>query len=134
MRADGFPCRLEVASVIALGSAINNALVELGDRRREISTLRVLGYHPWQVASILFRQSMITWIAGLALGCPMGYYCLVLIFKAYDTELYRLPVVVRPHVLMLTVGASLVFVLIAQAIVYLQIRKMDWLEGIQIKE
>jgi hypothetical protein len=32
------------------------------------------------------------------------------------------------------VAVSFVFVLIAQAFVYRQIRKLDWLEGIKVKE
>ncbi len=67
------------AGVIAFGSTLNNALIEIGDRIREISTLRVLGYGPGQVFGILFRQSMATFTSGLILAFPLGYGMVVLV-------------------------------------------------------
>lgn len=122
------------AGVIAFGSTLNNALIEIGDRVREISTLRVLGYGPGQIAGILFRQSMVTFTVGLLLAFPLGYGMIVAVAAAYDSELYRMPVVVRPMIVVYTVALALAFVLAAQWIVYRQIKKLDWLEGVKIKE
>ncbi|UCC30546.1 MAG: FtsX-like permease family protein [Phycisphaerales bacterium] len=122
------------AGMIAFGSTVNNALIEIGDRIREISTLRVLGYRPGQIAGILFRESMLTFMAGLALACPLGYGMLHLIAAAYDSELYRMPVVIRPIVVLYTFVLVALFVLLAQWIVLLQIRKLDWLQGMKVKE
>lgn len=122
------------AGVIAFGSTLNNALIEIGDRLRELSTLRVLGYRPRQVAGILFRQNMITFLAGLVLAYPAGYAMVRAVAAAYDSELYRMPVVIRPPVVIYTAVLSLLFVLAAQWIVHRKIRKLDLLEGIKIKE
>ena len=122
------------AGVIAFGSIVNNALVEIGDHTRDISTFRVLGYSSNQVAAIYFRQNMITFACGLLLGLPLGYFLTVAMSKAYDVELYRLPVIVRASTVGITCVLSLVFVLLAQVIVFRQIRKLDWLEGVKVKE
>lgn len=122
------------AGIIAFGSTVNNALIEIGDRIREISTFRVLGYKPGQIAGILFRQSMVTFGVGLVLAFPLGYAMTELIAAAYDSELYRMPVIIRPGVVILTVGLALSFVLAAQGIVYWQIKKLDWLEGVKVQE
>jgi putative ABC transport system permease protein len=122
------------AGAIAFGTTLNNSLVEIGDRLREISTFRVLGYGPRQVAGILIRQSMITFTIGLILAYPLGYLMIKAMVEAYDSELYRLPVIVRPSVVLATGLLAILFVLFAQAIVYWRIRSMDWLEGVQVKE
>ncbi len=122
------------AGVIAFGSTLNNALIEIGDRMRELSTLRVLGYRPGQIAGILFRQSLVTFSIGLLLAFPLGYAMIYLISAAYDSELYRLPVIVRSPIVAYTVGLALTFVLVAQWIVHRQIQKLDWLEGVNVKE
>lgn len=122
------------AGVISFGATLNNALIEIGDRIREISTLRVLGYRPGQVAGILFRQSMVTFGVGLVLAFPLGYAMVQLIASAYDSELYRMPVVIRPAVVVYTIVLAMLFALAAQWIVYRQIVKLDWLEGAKVKE
>ena len=53
---------------------------------------------------------------------------------AYDTEMFRMPVLIRPVIVLLTVLTAFVFVLLAQWFAYRQIRKLDWLEGVKVKE
>ncbi len=122
------------AGAISFGSALNNALIEIGDRLREISTLRVLGYSPAEVAGILIRQNMIIFVLGVLLAGPMGYGLIQLVSQAYDTELFRMPIRIKPEVAGLTALLALLFVLSAQVLVYWQVRKLNWLEGVKVKE
>jgi len=122
------------AGVISLGSAVNSALVEIGDRMREISTLRVLGWSPAEVSGILLRQSVFVFLCGTALAVPMGVGMLHAVAAGYDSELYRMPVLVRPGVVALTVGIALAFELIAYAVVRRRVARLDWLSGVKVKE
>ena len=122
------------AGVIAFGTMLNNSLVEIGDRLREVSTFRVLGYQPGQVAGIFLRQNLITFLLGILLAAPLGYGMVWATAKAYDTELFRMPVVIRPTVALASAALVWLFVLAAQWFVYRQVCKLDWLEGIKVKE
>ncbi len=122
------------AGVIAFGAILNNALVDLADRLREVSTLRVLGYSPAEVAAIFFRQSMLVFVCGLALGFPLSRVMLRGVMANTPTELVRIPEVMHPLVPWAVALVALVFVLAAQAIVYWRIRKLDWLEGVKVRE
>lgn len=123
-----------LAGVIAFGSMLNGSLIEIADRTRDIATFRVLGYRPGQVAGIFFRQNMIVFALGLALGLPLGYAMVRGAVQAYDSELFRMPVVVKRQTVVITAVISIVFILIAQAFVYRQILRMDWQEGVKVKE
>ena len=122
------------AGVIAFGTMLNNSLVEIGDRLREVSTFRVLGYQPGQVAGIFLRQNLITFLLGILLAAPLGYGMVLGTSRAYDTELFRMPVVIRPMVALASAALVWLFVLAAQWFVYRQVCKLDWLEGIKVKE
>jgi putative ABC transport system permease protein len=122
------------AGSIALGSTVTNTLVEISDREREIATLRVLGYRPGQIAGIIFRQNALTFTIGALLGLPLGYAMTAAMAKAYNTELYRMPVVVRPAMVGLTLALACLFMAVAQVIVYRQVCKLDWLDRINVKE
>ena len=59
---------------------------------------------------------------------------MVLMVRAYDTELFRMPVVLRAPTVLLGAAISAAFVLIAQWFVYRHIRRLDWLEGVKVQE
>ena len=86
------------------------------------------------MAGIFLRQNLIIFTVAMVLAVPIGYGMVVGIASAYDTELFRMPVIVRPHALLWTALISVVFVLIAQWVVYREIHKLDWLEGIKVTE
>ncbi len=122
------------AGVIAFGSMVNASLIELGDRIRDVATFRVLGYKPRHIAAIFFRQNMIIFLLGAMLAAPMGYGLVTASSVAYDTELFRMPVVISTESITQTIVICVVFVLFAQFVVWRQTQKLDWLEGIKIKE
>jgi putative ABC transport system permease protein len=122
------------AGLIAFGSILNASLIEIADRTRDISTFRVLGYRPLQVAGIFFRVNAVVFAAGLVLGVPVGYWMVLMIARVYNTEMFRMPVMLSGRVALLAMGLALGFTGIAQWFVYSQIRRLDWLEGIKVKE
>lgn len=122
------------AGVIGCGSLINLATVEIGDRTREISTLRVLGYHPREIAGVYLRQNAVIFGLGLLAAIPLGYFLVVALSRAYDTELFRMPVIFRWQAVGWSLLISAMFVVIAQVVVVRKIQKLDWLEGVKVKE
>jgi putative ABC transport system permease protein len=122
------------AGVIGFGSVLNLSMIEVADRTRDIAGFRVLGYRPSQIAAIFFRQNLIVFLTGLLLGLPLGYGLVALAAKAYETELYRLPVIVKPATVVISGVVAFVFIVMAQWFVYRQIQKLDWLEGIKVQE
>lgn len=122
------------AGLIAFGSVLNAAMVSLSERRREVGTLRVLGYTPFQVGGIFSGESLTVNAVGIVLGLAGGVGLTYLLAAAYDTELYRFPVVIYPSRLAATVVIMLLFVLAAQWIVHGMIRMLPWLEVLNVKE
>ncbi len=122
------------AGIVFFGSILNASLVSLAERQREVATLRVLGYGPWQVGSLLFRESMITTILGTLLGMPLGYLLMLASAEAYASDLFRLPIVTSPGLWILTMVLAIVFGLITHLFVQRAINKMDWLDALKIQE
>jgi putative ABC transport system permease protein len=122
------------AGVIAFGSMLNASLIEIADRTRDVASFRVLGYDPGPIAGIFLRQSLLVLSVGMVLAIPVSFVLVHLWSSAYDTELFRLPTLVKPLTILLAGAVMLAFALISQLVTYYQVRKLDWLEGIQIKE
>ncbi|OHB70815.1 MAG: hypothetical protein A2V70_13610 [Planctomycetes bacterium RBG_13_63_9] len=122
------------AGIVFFGSILNSSLVSLAERQREVATLRVLGYGPWQIGSLLLRESLIVTLIGTVLGMPLGYFLSVLTAMAYESEMFRFPVVSSPGTYLRTLVLAIVFALITHLFVQRVIHRMNWLEALQAKE
>jgi putative ABC transport system permease protein len=122
------------AGLIAFGSVLNSTLVSLSEREREAATLRVLGYTPVQVAGIFSGESYLLNLVGVAVGLVGGVALARLISRLYDTELYRFPAVLYPSRFVLAAGLMILFVTVAQVLVYRLIRKLPWLDIVKTRE
>ena len=122
------------AGVIFFGSVLNSSLISLAERSREVATLRVLGYGEWQIGGLFLRESVLVNVAGTLVGLPLGYLLNYGVTIAYDTEMFRIPLV-NPVVVMLTVLVlGTVFGLLAHIVVQRAIFKIDWLDALKTKE
>jgi putative ABC transport system permease protein len=83
------------ACIIAFGVIYNSARISLSERGRELATLRIIGFSRPQIAMVLLGEQAVLTLAAIPLGCLMGYGIAALLSKLLDTELYRLPLVVR---------------------------------------
>ncbi|OHB79066.1 MAG: hypothetical protein A2V98_02020 [Planctomycetes bacterium RBG_16_64_12] len=122
------------AGVVFFGSILNSSLISLSERQREVATLRVLGYGPWMIGSLLLRETMIVTLVGTLLGMPVGYLLSVLVSAAYDTELFRFPVIATPGTWIWTLALAGVFALAAHLFVEIVVHRMDWVAALQAKE
>ena len=122
------------SGIIFFGSILNASLVSLAERQRELATLRVLGYGPWRIGSLMLRESLIVTLIGTVLGMPLGYLLTVAMAETYESEMFRFPVVSSPGTYIWTTVLAVLFTLIAHLLVQLTIHRMDWLEALQAKE
>jgi putative ABC transport system permease protein len=84
---------LSLASVLAVGVIYNGARVALSERGRELASLRVLGFTRREVAAMLLGAQAVVTLVGIPIGVGIGYAVATLIMRAYETELYRIPLV-----------------------------------------
>jgi putative ABC transport system permease protein len=111
-----------LACVLAVGVIYNGARIALSERGRELAGLRVLGFSRAEVASMLLGEQAVITVAGLPLGMLLGLGTAALIATAYDTELYRMPLVFRADTAAIAAG---VIALVGLAAGLLVRRKLD---------
>ena len=122
------------AGVIFFGGVLNTSLLNLAQRRREAATLRVLGYGPWEVGNLFLREAALLNALGTLLGLPAGYGLCHFLAWLYETEMFRLPVVFHPQVVIETLGCAFLFALVAHAVVQRLIHRMNWPEVLNVRE
>ena len=83
---------------------------------------------------IFSGESFLLNAAGIAVGIGLGVGLAHLLVIAYNTELYRIPVIIYPSRLVAVVLLMLLFVWASQLIIYFMIRGLQWLEVLKVKE
>jgi putative ABC transport system permease protein len=107
------------ACIIAFGVIYNSARISLSERGRELATLRIIGFSRPQIAMVLLGEQAALTLAAIPIGCLIGYGIAALLSKLLDTELYRLPLVVRNT----SYGFAVIVVLIAASLSGVMIRR-----------
>ncbi|GAB6167314.1 ABC transporter permease [Thermostilla marina] len=120
--------------MLFFGNILNSSMVSLAERQRELATLRVLGYGPWEIGSLLLRESMIVTLAGTVIGLPLGYVLTIYAVHSYQTEMFRMPLVFSAWTALQTILWAVVFTLAAHAIVQRSVHRFDWFEAVKTRE
>lgn len=107
------------ACIIAMGVVYNAARMALSERGRELATLRIIGFTRQEVAFILLGEQAVLTLLAIPVGFSIGYGLAGLMSLAYDTELYRWPLVVSRQ----TYGFSFLVIVIAALISGFLIRR-----------
>ena len=82
------------ACVIAFGVVYNGTRIALSERGHELASLRVLGFTRREISVILLGEQAVLTLTAMPLGFLFGFGICVLLVKALDTELYRMPLTV----------------------------------------
>jgi len=88
------------SAALAFGVTYNAARIALSERGRELATLRVLGYSRREISYILFGEIGVLTFVALPFGAAVGYLLARLLVHAFATELYRVPFVVEPRIVL----------------------------------
>ncbi len=117
------------AGVIAIGVVYNTARISLDERSRELATLRVIGFTRGEVSAILLGELAILTLAAIPVGWAIGYGFSYAMVTGFETELYRIPLVIRPSSY---ARAAIVTSVAAMISGFLVRRRLDHLDLVEV--
>ena len=96
--------------------------MNISERRREIATLKVLGYQQAEVQGYIFREVMIMSVMGALLGLPVGCGIFAIVIEYLDFGALEL---ISWYCYLGSIGIVIVFLLIAELLLVRKINKVD---------
>lgn len=108
--------------------------VNISERIRELSTIKVLGFYPKEVTSYIYRETLILSLFGILLGYAGGFALHRYIVTALSPDNVMMLFDVFPKTLILSGGISIVFTLIIMFLVHRQLKHIDMLEALKSVE
>lgn len=123
-----------VSVLLAIVILYNLTNINVAERIRELSTIKVLGFHNKEVTFYIYRETIVLSLVGIVLGLVAGYYlhqfliqmispATILFYPRVSWEVYALPIV-----------AVTVILALLGLFVNHHLRKVDMLEALKSVE
>jgi putative ABC transport system permease protein len=122
------------AAVIAFGVVYNAARVSLSERSRELASLRVLGFTRAEISLILLGELAVLTVLALPLGAGIGQGLTSLLVYAFESEIYRFPLVVSARVIAFAALTVVAASLVSGLVVRRQLDKLDLVGVLKLRE
>ncbi|MCY0152672.1 ABC transporter permease [Hoeflea alexandrii] len=118
-----------LAIIITFGVIYNSARIQLSERARELASLRVFGFTNREVSSVLLTELGVMVILAQPLGWLIGRSFSVLVAKGFESDLFRIPLIINPPTYaissLIVLGGALLSALIVR-------RRIDRLDLIRV--
>ena len=123
------------AAIIAIGVVFNSARISLAEQSRELATLRVIGFTRREVSFLLFGELGLLTAVAIPVGMLVGYGLAYLLIKfSYNTELFRMPLVVNRSTFGFAAVVTLTAALGSGLIVRRMLDQLDLVTVLKTKE
>lgn len=122
------------ASVIFFGAVLNSSLISLSERKRELATLRAIGWTPREVGRLLLHENLAVNVIGVVPGLLLGWLMFAGLATEFQTDLFAMPTHVESWAFYATAALSPLFVMLAHSVVSGRVRRAPWLAELGAKE
>jgi putative ABC transport system permease protein len=123
-----------MACSIAFGVVYNSARISLSERRRELSSLRVLGYTRGEIAYILLGELGLITLVAIPLGFIIGYWLCAYIANSLASDLFRVPMIIEMSTYAQAAAVVLASAVISGLIVRRKLDHLDLVEVLKTRE
>lgn len=120
-----------MAGFIGFTIIYSSTVVNINERRLELASLRIMGFSKEEIFKLMKKENRIMTILGLALGIPLGNWMSNAVTKAFSTDIYTLKVIFDWRVYVISIGLTLIFVLLAQGFAKRKVKHINFIEALK---
>jgi putative ABC transport system permease protein len=122
------------ASLMAIAMVYNGARVSLSERSRELGSLRILGFSRQEAASMMLAEQGVTTALAIPWGIALGAAMCAIISRAYQSELFRLPLTISAISVTFAIGVVLASSALSALLIRRRVTQMDLISALKTRE
>ena len=122
------------AGLLAVIVVYNLTNINICERRRELATLRVLGFHNTETAAYIYRETSILTLIGILAGFAFGVWLHSFVVRTAEVDAVMFGRSVYPASFLWAALATLGFSAAVDAAMYPIIKKIDMVEAMKANE
>ena len=123
-----------ISSVLALTVLYNLTSINISERKKEIATLKVLGYKDKESNQYIYRETMITVVVGIIIGLLITppLHNMVMKLLEVDTMIFLRQIKLQSYIYASLL--TLIFAIVMQIITYYSVKEVDMIESLKSVE
>lgn len=122
------------AAVLAFVVIYNLTNINITERRRELATIKLLGFYDHELAAYIYRENIILTIIGSFAGIFMGILLNKLITSTAETNIMKFLAKISPINFLYSVLLTILFSVIVNLAMYKRFDKIDMIESLKSAE
>lgn len=122
------------AAALAFVVLYNLTNVNVSERIRELSTIKVLGFYNNEVSMYIYRETFILTSIGIALGFAVGNVLATVLLKMVEVDFMLFPITILLSSYVWSTFLTLLFSIVVMLIMHHKLKRIDMLEALQSVE
>ena len=123
-----------LAAMLAFVVLYNLSNININERKREIATLKVLGFYDHEVDNYITKETIISTILGIIIGLVFGYFLTNVVITSVELEKTRFIHHISLQSYLYASAMSALFTLIVNFITHFSLKKIDMIESLKSVE
>ena len=123
-----------LAGIITIGVIYNAARIALSERRRELASLRVLGFTRTEISSILLGELTILTLLAIPLGLLIGRLLSWYMIQEIPQEIFRVPLIIEHSTYAISATVVIIASLLSSLVVRSNLDHLDLVAVLKTKE
>ena len=112
----------------------NLTIINLEERRRELATIKVLGFQDRETAVYIFRENLAVTILGIIIGLVGGFYLTGFVITSIEIDVIKFPTQMRAASFVYAAVLSLAFALLVNVVTRRKLIRIDMVESLKSVE
>lgn len=123
-----------LSGLLAFIVLYNLTNINVSERVRELSTIKVLGFYDREVTSYIFRENFVFTILGILFGYGLGIILTKFILDQASMETITFPLVIRLGAYLSSGGLTILFSVIVMVATHFRLRHINMIDALKSNE
>ena len=122
------------AGLLAFVVLYNLSSINISERKRELASIKVLGFYDNEVYNYIGRENKILTFIGMLLGCLIGYILTMYIIKTCELDITMFSPKISIYSYIYSLGITLVFTFLVDIATYFSLKHIKMVESLKSVE
>ena len=122
------------AAILAFVVLYNLNNINISERRRELATLKLLGFYDGELNAYVYRENVVLTLLGTVLGIFLGIGLHQFVMITVETDVYMFGRELEPLSIIIGAVLTIIFALATNFIMYFKLKKIDMIESLKSVE
>lgn len=122
------------AAALAFVVLYNLTNINVSERIRELSTIKVLGFFDMEVSLYVYRETFILTLLGILIGFGVGNVLATILLKMVEVDFMLFPISIFPLSYVYSTVLTLLFSMVVMVIMHLKLKQVNMIEALKSVE